>query len=256
MGEKKIYIIDNKDIIYNDEISKHEHDNGFYYDKISDGTPLFFDESLRRFKTDSAWRAYVDSDKSCIGKGLPYTGFLYNCGYSEEFSHYYLNSYQYYVHGFPVGIKVVFYENGNINRVTHEDSVGYLAFEWYENGVLKYEGYKGYLYREYDEGGTLIAEKKYLTATEKKYRDNFEFSLFYTPAHHFPKRLGYNDSFVKDCDTFFNEYRRYSDDECIKKALKNGAEVRPYVPDVLPDNMNPPQAIRKPVLLMINQINL
>jgi len=253
MTEKKLYIIDNREIILNDEISKHRDDKGFYSDKLSDGSTLFYDENLRHFKNDTDRRAYLKFEMSDIGKGSPYTGFIYTYNWTynidEDCHEYNLSFYQYYAYGYPIGIKVVFHENGNINRIINEESSHHLGFEWYENGVLKYEGYGNYLYRKYNEQGELTAEKKYLTEQEKKYRDSFEFSFFHTPSHHFSRRIGYPRTFLKDAETFFNEYRCYSDDERIKKALKNGAEVRPYVPNVLPDNMNPPNAIRKPLLL-------
>jgi len=46
-----------------------------------------------------------------------------------------LKSYQYYIHGRPIGMRVHFYSNGNLKRITHDifshDRYG-IMFEWYE----------------------------------------------------------------------------------------------------------------------------
>jgi len=248
METKQIYIIDNKEILLNDDYSKFMWDKGLYVPRHR--RYLCYEEKLRELKTVSEMEQYLETAipkkfSKVFGDNFsedkPYTGYTYDyfTGYDEvaRNEHGNLKSYQYYIHGGPIGIRVHFYPNGNLKRITHDiflhDRFG-IMFEWYEDGILKYEGYSYYIYRHYDENGELVLEKKHLENYEKRFIDSIE--------------KQYNEK-INERYFELGDREPCTLNELFEEASQNGAEIRAHIPDILPDNMNPPNAIREPVSL-------
>jgi len=273
METNQIYIIDNKNIFLKDDFSKYMCDRCLYTSTSLEH--LCYENRLKNFETEIEKeyrlkgipinsyqngqqlneylnsvlpkklikdRMYNDSRMEYIRNDKPYTGYIYDYftpDYDDVTNDEYgnLKYYQYYIHGRPIGIRVHFYPNGNLKRITHDiflhDRFG-IMFEWYEDGTLKYEGYSYYIYRHYDENGELVLEKKHLDDDEKRFIDSIESK--------------YNEKI--DERYFEIEDRELCTlKELFKEARQNGAEIREHIPNILPDNMNPPNAVRNPISL-------
>ena len=113
---------------------------------------------------------YSESGEEILFTGLAYD--LYDNGNLE--------SYFYVYNGVKQGLFVSFFKNGKIKRIGNMDKSAShgLQIEYFENGTMKSESKRiaglAMTYREYDEDGNIIDEKKKPTVEDLIYAEKFQ----------------------------------------------------------------------------------
>lgn len=273
--EKQIKIIDYKNFFNNSSICKI-FDGKYFYEGgwcEEPGALLFYDEKGGVTREGAGGSACGIGDAIyTIGQGMPYTGYIYSLtdpyNYDEEFKFYgRLWTYVYYSVGSPIGPKVYFYDNGNIKQITNCLPSGSILncyygphFEWYEDGTLKEEGYylermDGLvLYRKYDENGKLVSAKTELTKEEIAQRDFianlYSCGIMDANSDIFKRYIREDNERPEDYKHAMDIFEKIEIPlkNYINNAIANGVDVRTHVPDFMPENMNPLNAVREPII--------